>query len=173
MSDAHTIRCYEYVTLPYDQVRDLLRTDAVGLFQRATTEATTRARALVSTLRVKVGSVDIGADAVIVVGAIVEEPNAPGIHAPRTRLELTWRAAKTAGLFPSMRAELSVYPLGKDETQIDFLGNYEPPLGLLGEAVDALVGNRIAEASVHRFVEDIAVRLRQELGKPRNVGATA
>jgi hypothetical protein len=173
MSETHVIRCYEYVTCPYEDVRDALRADPLGFFQRATTEATTRARGLVTTLRVKVGSLDVGADAVVVVRSVVEEPSAPGIHAPRTRLAIEWSAAQAAALFPSMTAELSIYPLSKDETQIDFSGRYAPPLGLFGEAVDALVGHRVAEASVHRFVEDLAARLREELKKPRKVSATA
>ena len=173
MSDTHVIRCYEYITRPYEEVRDALRSDPLGFFQRATTEATTRARGLVTTLRVKVGTLDVGADAVVVVRTIVEEPSAPGIHAPRTRLAIEWQAAQAAALFPSMTAELSVYPLSKDETQIDFYGRYTPPLGLVGEALDAIVGHRVAEASVHRFVEDLAARLRQELAQPRKVSATA
>ena len=50
-----------------------------------------------------------------------------------------------------------------DETQLDFSGQYEPPLGAVGDAVDALVGHRIAEASVHRFVTDVARYLREHL----------
>jgi hypothetical protein len=63
-----------------------------------------------------------------------------------------------------MRAELSVYPLTATETQLDFAGRYEPPLGALGSAMDAMVGHRIAEASVHRFLQDVAAYLRRELG---------
>jgi hypothetical protein len=65
-----------------------------------------------------------------------------------------------------MRAELAVYPLTSTETQLDFQGVYEPPLGALGKAVNAVVGHRIAEASVHRFVSNVAQYLRQTLGKP-------
>jgi hypothetical protein len=173
MSEPHVIRCYEYVTTPYEQVRDALRQDPLGFFQRATTEAASRAKGLVTTLHVRVGSIAIGTDAVVVVRSIVEEPSAPGIHVPRTRLAIEWTAAQAAAFFPSMTAELSVYPLSKDETQLDFYGRYAPPLGLFGEAVDALVGHRIAEASVHRFVEDVAARLRQELAAPRKVSAIA
>jgi hypothetical protein len=62
-----------------------------------------------------------------------------------------------------MSAELSVYPLTSTETQLDFLGHYEPPLSVLGGAIDAMVGHRIAEASVHRFIADIAQYLRHHL----------
>ena len=69
-------------------------------------------------------------------------------------------------LFPFMKAELSIYPLTATETQLDFLGSYEAPFGVLGGAVDAVVGHRIAEASVHRFIKDVAAYLRTELSKP-------
>ena len=55
--------------------------------------------------------------------------------APETRLVLEWQAASRPGLFPLMRAELAVYPLTSTETQLDFSGSYEAPLGLLGSAV--------------------------------------
>jgi hypothetical protein len=62
-----------------------------------------------------------------------------------------------------MHAELSVYPLTATETQLDFSGDYEPPFGILGNAVNAIVGHRIAEASVHRFVTEVAEYLRSTL----------
>jgi hypothetical protein len=67
-------------------------------------------------------------------------------------------------MFPLMKAELAVYPLTATETQLDFAGSYEPPLGWLGSAVDAVVGYKIAEASVHRFVAQVAAYLRTTLG---------
>ena len=51
------------------------------------------------------------------------------------------------------------------ETQLDFLGRYDPPLGIVGDAMDALVGRRIAEASVHRFIGDVARYLREEIAR--------
>jgi hypothetical protein len=64
-----------------------------------------------------------------------------------------------------MSSVLAIYPLTSTETQLDFLGRYDPPLGLVGEAMDAIVGHRIAEASVHRFVTDIARYLREHLAE--------
>jgi hypothetical protein len=62
-----------------------------------------------------------------------------------------------------MKAELSVYPLTSTETQLDFFGAYEPPFGALGKTMNAIVLHRIAEASVHRFVGEVAAHLRQTL----------
>ena len=66
-------------------------------------------------------------------------------------------------LFPLVKANLSIYPLTATETQLDFKGLYEPPLGPLGKALNAMVGHRIAEVSVHRFVSDVARYLRETL----------
>jgi hypothetical protein len=62
-----------------------------------------------------------------------------------------------------MKAEFSIYSLTATETQLDFSGIYEPPLGALGSAMDIIVGHRVAEASVHRFVADVAAYLRTTL----------
>jgi hypothetical protein len=59
-----------------------------------------------------------------------------------------------------MTGELRIYPLTSSETQLDFMGRYDPPLGVVGGAMDSLVGHRIAEASVHRLITDVAHYLR-------------
>ncbi len=76
---------------------------------------------------------------------------------------LEWEAETTSALFPAMRASLLAYPLSATGTPLDLRGTYEPPGGLLGSAADILVGHRIAEASVHRFLDEVASRLSQEL----------
>lgn len=162
MSEPRELHCYQYVNVDYDKVRDALRSDAVGIFQRATASATSRASELASTLRVAVGALEIGADVKIAVRAMNENVSALG--EPRTELEIAWTATSAAGLFPSMEATLSVYPLSAHETQIGLHGRYRPPLGVVGNAIDALVGHRIAEATVLRFVQDVATRINAELG---------
>jgi hypothetical protein len=62
-----------------------------------------------------------------------------------------------------MRGQLAMYPLTSTETQLDFSGVYEPPFGAIGKTMNAVVGHRIAEASVHRFIGDVAAYLRQAL----------
>jgi hypothetical protein len=162
MSDPRELHCYQYVNVPYETVRDALQRDALGIFQRATASATSRAEELAATLRVGVGALEIGADVKIAVRAVNEKVSALGDR--RTDLEIAWTAAKAAGLFPYMEATLSVYPLSSRESQIDLYGRYRPPLGVVGTALDAMVGHRIAEASVLRFVQDIAARVNAELG---------
>jgi hypothetical protein len=162
MSDARELRCYQYVTVPYDKVRDALSSDAAGIFQRATTSATSRAEEIVATLWAGAGAMEIGRDVKIAVRGVKEKTSALGDRT--TDLDIAWSAASAPGLFPSMEATLSIYPLSSKETQIDLHGHYRPPLGLVGSALDAVAGHRIAEASVLRFVQDVAARINSELG---------
>ncbi|HYL76224.1 MAG TPA: hypothetical protein VEU96_18585 [Bryobacteraceae bacterium] len=162
MSSGREIRCYDYVNHSYEQVRDALARDALAVFQAATNTAATRARSVASQLRADIGGIGVEADIKISVHK-VEEKASEAMAGPSTRLQLEWEAAAMPRLFPLMRAELSIYPLTTTETQLDFLGVYEPPLGALGKAMNAIAGYRIAEASVHRFVSDVAGYLRKAL----------
>lgn len=156
-----TVHAYDYVNSTYDSVRDVLKLDAVGIFQRATTSATARAKALTSTIRVKLGPVEVGADVIVRVTSI-EERALEGIG-PAMHVHLTWEAAPRADLFPVMTATLTVFALSPTETQLDFHGTYVPPLGPLGAVFDKAIGHRIAEAAARRFLEDTAERLRTDV----------
>ncbi len=153
------IRCYDYVNHPYAGVRDALKADALAVFRAATKAATSRAESVAAELRLDVGGIAIGADIVIAVTGIEEKADGPS-----TTLHLEWEAAKMPGLFPLMKAELHVYPLTRTETQLDFSGKYDPPMGALGGLLDAVAGHRIADVAVHRFVSAVAEHLRRTLG---------
>lgn len=162
MSAGSEIRVYDYVNHPYEQVRAALEKDAVAVFQSATSSAVSRARGVVSQLRVDVGVVVIESDINVSIAAV--EESSSDSRSPRvTRLQLEWRASSIPVLFPVMKAELAIYPLTATETQLDFSGVYEPPLGVVGKAVDAVIGYRIAQASVHRFINEVAAYLRRKL----------
>jgi len=162
MSRGREIRSFDYVNHPYEKVRDALSSDAVSVFRSATKAAASRARSVAAELHVNVAGIDVGKEISISVHQ-VEEKARSGTTYPVTHLDLEWEASESPGLFPVMSGQLSIYPLTATETQLDFRGNYEPPLGWLGSAVNALVGHRIAEASVHRFVSEVAVFLRTTL----------
>jgi hypothetical protein len=156
------IRSYEYVNQPYAEVRRALLVDPVLTFRDATRIASARARSLAAELSATIAGIDVSAEIVCTVGKAIDDEAAP-YRTPRMRLPVSWEAARRPRLFPLMNAELSIYPLTATETQIDFLGRYEPPLGGVGAALDAIAGHRIAEACVHRFVRDVAHHLRAEL----------
>ncbi|MGA7622017.1 MAG: hypothetical protein WCA91_00430 [Candidatus Acidiferrales bacterium] len=162
MSKGREIRCYDYVNHPYERVRDALRQDALTVFQSATKAAASRAQSIAAELHVDIGGIGIKTDIRISVKD-VEEKDSDAMWTPATRLLLEWEAATMPRLFPLMKAELSIYPLTATETQLDFSGLYEPPVGTVGKAMNAIVGHRIAEVSVHRFINDVAGYLRQAL----------
>ena len=157
------IRCYDYVNYPYERVRDALRYEALTVFRSATISAVSRARSVAAELHVDLGGVGVKAEINVRVKNIEEK--AETIPSTTTRLQLEWEAATMPGLFPFMKAELSIYPLTATETQLDFLGHYEPPFGVVGKAMNAIVGYRIAEVSVHRFLTDVAEYLRRTLAQ--------
>jgi len=162
MSEPRKLRCYEYVSRPYEAVRDLLRARGLEVVQHATSSATARTDALVSTLRVSAGGVEVGVDVRINVLGTREEERVAGVS-HITRVSLEWKAAHATALFPAMTAELSAWPLATDETQLEIDGHYAPPLGIVGNAVDAIAGHRLAEAAVHRFLQDVVEQIRREL----------
>jgi hypothetical protein len=156
------IRCYDYVNHPYERVRDALKQNALMVFQSATKTAASRAQSVAAELRVDFAGIGVKTDIKIAVKSI-DERNAGSASNPTTKLTLEWEAAKLPRLFPLMKGELSVYPLTATETQLDFSGVYKPPFGPVGKTMNAIVGHRIAEVSVHRFVGEVAGYLRQAL----------
>ena len=164
MNKGRHIRHFDYVNQPYEKVRNVLMNDPAPAFSRATKRAAKRAEVVASQLHVNIGALEVGTDVDIVVNNVEETPaSGKGKSTPVTRIKFEWSAREKPHLFPLMHAELAVYPLTGNETQLDFTGQYEPPLGLVGKGLDAVIGNRIADASIHRFVSDVAEHLRATL----------
>jgi hypothetical protein len=158
---SHHLRVFDYVNHPYGRVRDALAADPLAVFRTATTAAAARADALTTELRASIGPIDVAAD--IDIRVLSTETVASPEGSETTRITVEWQAAKNPGLFPVMRAVLAVYALTATETQLELEGDYQPPLGALGRVVDAAIGHRIAEASVHRFIAQVASHLRAVL----------
>lgn len=158
------LHCYDYVHLPLERVREALQNDGVCMFERATQAATGRARSLASALRVSVAGIEVGKSIVIRVTQVQVAPAAGEGGLPGAiKLDLEWVAETHPRLFPSMRATLVASTLSPDETRLDLFGSYDPPGGYFGSAADRVIGHRIAEACVHRFLDELASRLCQEL----------
>ncbi len=164
MGKGKSIRFYDYVNHPYEKVREALRVNTLAVFQNATKTAAKRAKDVSSELYMNIAGIEVGTDISIAVHNFETKPkeiNSP----PKTILQIEWAATKNPGLFPVLKGELALYPLTATETQLDLSGNYEVPLGKLGDALDSVLGHRIVEASVHRFINDVAAYLRSELSK--------
>jgi len=159
MSD-RVVRCYDYVNQPYPRARDPLLAHPHYVFRHATAAA----EAHCATLHVRVGAIDVGTDVAIQIAVVTHDQTAFGV--PATQLTLGWSAVTNPRLFPTMVATFSMFALTATETQLEIEGHYEPPMGKLGEAFDAVVGHRLAEASVTRFIQEVAGWLREELAGP-------
>ena len=164
MSKRRQFRSYEYVNHPYEKVREALAQDPKRVFHSATKAAASRADDLASKLEVRIAGVDVGREIDITVG-VAHEATAIALRPARTVIPIEWKAAERPGLFPLLQGQLEIYPLTATETQLDFNGEYDPPLGVVGDAVDAAIGHRVAEASVQRFVADVGAYLRKALGE--------
>jgi hypothetical protein len=162
MDKGREIRSYDYVNHSYERVRDVLKLNALSVFQSATKAAASRAQSVASELHVDFGGIGVKTDIKIAVKNIEEKAGDITSDA-KTSLHLEWEAASMPRLFPLMKGDLSIYPLTSTETQLDFCGVYEPPFGAVGKTMNAIVGHRIAEVSVHGFVREIAGYLRKSL----------
>jgi len=160
MNQLREIHTCAFVNHPYERVTEVLRRDPLGLIQHANVHAVARGRELVSTLRENLGGVEVDREFIVELTSVAEETEV--MLGPRTRLRLSWRASQHPHLFPTMDATLDVLTLGPREAQLDFVGKYRPAHGVVGAAVDKVIGHRILEAAAHRFVESIAERLRIE-----------
>ncbi|MGA3036579.1 MAG: hypothetical protein ABSE64_03760 [Vulcanimicrobiaceae bacterium] len=72
-------------------------------------------------------------------------------------LQFVWEP-EGGGPFPTFTGTLKMHPLGND-SEIVLSGEYQPPLGIVGEAFDAVIGKRIAEATCQVLLDT----LQQEL----------
>lgn len=151
------LRAYDYVNQPYETVcAALAREGALDVLRRATKSAATRGASLVAALRIEVAGIEIQKDVSIAAGPMRKTRSSAVIP-------ILWNAAHGSGWFPVMLGELRIYPLSPGETQLEIHGRYSPPLGAIGHVIDAAIGHRIAEASVHTFASDVAAQLREEL----------
>ena len=151
------LHVYAYVEAPFDLCARLLAENATRVLQEATDESAAQARVLSRTLEVEVGGFSVSREVVIEVGEF--EPR----QLRASVVPLRWHAETGRLLFPELRAELEVAALVLDPplTQLTLSGTYEPPLGAVGAGADRLALGRLAEATVHRFVHDVADRLRR------------
>lgn len=159
MSD-RVLYCYDYVNQPYPRVRDIVLANPNHVFQRATAAAASEA----AELHVRFAGVDFGKEVSITVTGV---EHGPVYDRPGTKLQLHWQATENPKMFPSMSATFVMFPLSATETQLELRGAYDPPMGKFGEVLDAAAGHRLAEASVARFIKEVAAWLREQLaGSP-------
>ncbi len=146
---------YTYLHADWDDVERVLRDDPTTLLQEATRHADERTRVVTIGLRADVGAFRVGRDAAVQLGELrVIDPHC-------VSLPVHWSAHDHQGLFPAMEGYLEAARLASHPplTQLSFIGQYRPPLGVLGALGDATLGHRVAEVAVHNFLTDVAERI--------------
>jgi hypothetical protein len=84
-------------------------------------------------------------------------------------IALRWEAAgPRGGLFPVLDADVRLTPAGEHVTRLSMAGSYRPPLGSLGQSLDRAILHRVADATIRRFVAQVAARI----GGGQSGGAT-
>jgi hypothetical protein len=77
----------------------------------------------------------------------------------RTVLPIAWQPVDHQSLFPALDADLEVAGLGPSLSQISISARYEPPLGVIGRAIDRALMHRVAEATLKDFVDQVGSAL--------------
>ena len=167
MHKSRTLQTFDYVNQPYGAVHAALVANPLEIFHAATSSGA--ADAALAELRVSIGAVEIAAEIEIDVTS-TQHARSP-LGKPGFSFTLAWSSPRRPHWFPTMKAVLTIYPLSPTETQLDLDGVYDPPLGVFGAAVDAVVLHRFAEAAVAGFVRELATYLRTEVSRQRAEGA--
>ncbi|HZQ49884.1 MAG TPA: hypothetical protein VFB69_06215 [Candidatus Dormibacteraeota bacterium] len=79
-------------------------------------------------------------------------------------VEFSWRATFAEKLFPTMRGSVTLTANGAEATRLVVSGQYEPPLGKLGEGLNESVMHAVAERTVKELAERVARRLEEAGG---------
>lgn len=78
-------------------------------------------------------------------------------HDGSAALPLRWRATgRGSGLFPTLDADLMLISAGEQASLLKLEGVYRPPLGPVGAAVDDVLLNRVAAATIQAFLGRLA-----------------
>lgn len=162
MSETREIRYFDFVNADYHHVRDALQSTPLAVCHSATKTPAESGGTHTAALHFGVGGFALGTDVDITVRHVEERAATPR-QAETTTLTFEWQASGYPWLFPFMHAELNAYPINHSTTQLELVGRYAPPLGAMGAAVDALIGHRIAQVCVDRFLADVAGHLRATL----------
>ncbi|HVA38977.1 MAG TPA: hypothetical protein VNJ51_15325 [Candidatus Dormibacteraeota bacterium] len=73
-------------------------------------------------------------------------------------LPISWRVEDSKA-FPEFTGWIEAVPLSSTRTQLAILGDYTPPMGIVGSVIDAVGGHVVAQVTVRRFVERLRVLL--------------
>jgi hypothetical protein len=152
-------RYFIEVPLPADQVEQALLDSPAGWLSAIAGAAQERGDGLL--VEVGVGPMEAGLRRRVAIrlGEPVRFPS-------MTSVPLTWEPVGLEGLLPRLDANIELGPLGEDRTQLAISARYQPPLGVVGHAIDRVLLHRVAEATLKDFLDRVgrAITLSQTGG---------
>lgn len=103
-----------------------------------------------------------GVPALVQVGELEVDP--PGL-AVRS---IAWRAQRSDRVFPRFVGELELSQTSPTTSHLTLVGGYQPPISVIGDAGDRLVGRHLADAVIRTFLQRVAATLQEtaEVGVP-------
>lgn len=84
---------------------------------------------------------------------------------------IAWRGAAADRLFPTLTADIELEAVNGSSVRLALVGSYRPPISVVGEAADRLVGHHVAEAVVRAFLEAVAERIAAASAEPSTLRA--
>jgi hypothetical protein len=76
------------------------------------------------------------------------------------RIDVAW-SPKDGGPYPDFKGSIAIQP-ASGNTELELHGEYEPPLGFVGAAFDAVLGNRIAQATANALLGTLKAELERD-----------
>lgn len=148
---------YAYAKVAFDDAIALLAGDPERLLQDATDISAADADSVVGNLHVTIAGREVDRDVTIELGEF--DP----VEVLRSAVPVRWQATRSHLWFPTMDATLEITALSicPPLVQVALAGSYQPPLGAVGAVFDAVAAHRIAAATAHTFVGEVARRLEE------------
>lgn len=139
----------------FETAADLLAIDAVVVLRLATDAAVAETNDIVLNLVSKWAWFDVHEPVRADVGEL-----------SRTRYEvlvlLSWVADRRRRLLPAVTGHLSVTAISSRHTEVGFVGDYSPPTGLLPSVDERVLGRRVVDAAIGRFLDKVVAHLEQQ-----------
>jgi len=82
-------------------------------------------------------------------------------------MPISWRPAGGGAALPALDADIEVGTLGPDHTQLAVNCRYTRPAGRRSASVDRFLLHRVAEATMKRFLDEVASRVADGNGARR------
>jgi hypothetical protein len=142
------LRYYIELPLPVAKVEQVLAGSPAGWLSAMAGEAQARGDGLLGEIGVGPLGLRLRRQVRIQLGEPVRFPS-------MTSLPLTWEPVGLDGLLPRLDANLELGSLGEDRTQLAISARYQPPLGVVGRAVDRVLFHRVAEATLKDFLDRV------------------